>query len=44
MYKKKLLDLDETDLVPTRRASKLAESQSLISTRQLGKDGGGKEP
>ncbi len=52
MYKEKQLDLDKTDLVPTSRASvllpfsfrKLAESQSLISTRQLDKDGGGKEP
>ncbi len=50
MYKEKLLDLDKTDLVPTSRASvllpfrKLAERQSLISTRQLERDGGGKEP
>ncbi len=52
MNKEKQLDLDKTDLVPISRASvllpfsfrKLAESQCLISTKQLDKDGGGKEP
>ncbi|MGL5208219.1 MAG: hypothetical protein ACRC6Y_03115, partial [Cetobacterium sp.] len=50
-YREKQLDLDTTDLSPTSRASvllpftfkKFAESQSLISAKQLDKDGGGKE-
>ncbi len=52
MFKEKQFDLDKSDLVPTSRASvlvpfsfrKLAESQCLISTKQLDKEGGGKEP
>lgn len=52
MYKERQLDLDKTDQVPISKASvllpftfkKLAESQSLISAKQLDKDGGGKEP
>lgn len=52
MYKEKQLHFDKADLVPTSKASVLlpfsfkrfAESQSLISAKQLDKDGGGKEP